>query len=199
GLGARGPAGLVEPALDPGALGLEDVVERLLQLVEESVELMVLEETLALAPEPLEGIAEPGHLPALAGPKASAPQSLEGTPRIAVGHQVVGHGGEQIVGVEVGPGLGAVPARVPDQHGRSARGEPGTPTGSGVSRILEPSAVVAEPAGRPVLVQLPVEVKTLQDELDGGGDARRLAAPTDGVERAAKPAQALGVRGIVLG
>src|SRR2546425_514309 len=80
---------------------------------------------------------------------------------------------------------GAAPARVADQAGarRAARG----------------SAVVAGPAGRRVLVQLPVEVETLQDELDGGGDARRLAAPAEGVERAAEPALAVGVRGIVLG
>src|SRR5262249_28069483 len=77
-------------------------------------------------------------------------------------------------------------ARAPAGGPRRRRGRPPSPRGGRRRRSREGTAsrpsgssgssrLVAGSARPPVLVELPVEVKSLEHDLDGGGDASRVA------------------------
>jgi hypothetical protein len=84
----RALAGVGAPRFDPRALGLEDLVDFLLDVVEGRAQVVALELLLALLPELLEQILQPGHLP-LGHLRSALEQPLERPPNIAVGHEVV--------------------------------------------------------------------------------------------------------------
>ena len=132
GVGARR---LVEATLDPGVLLLDDLLELAADVAEHVVELVALEHRLALAFEPVEQVLEPGHVAAgrVARPPAAFHEPAQRLGQVALGHHVVGERVEDLVRLEVGQLLAAVPGRVAGRPGervggRSARG-PGRPTG----------------------------------------------------------------------
>ena len=100
----------VDPAVDPLPLRVEDVLELPAQVAEDVAEIVSVEQLPALAAKPLQEIAKPRHLVARPGLESTPEEALERAARIAVGHQVVGHGRQEIVGVEVRQGLRSVPA-----------------------------------------------------------------------------------------
>ena len=66
----------------------------------------------AAAAQLLEQVAQPGHLLAVGRAHAAAQQPAQRVVEVAARQQVVGQAGQQVVGVEVGELLGAVPLRV---------------------------------------------------------------------------------------
>src|SRR5262249_42529299 len=111
----RAIAALGHPLLDALALLLDDLIELLLDVVEARAEVVPIEPLLALALEPLEQVAQPGHLAALGRLHALLHEPAHRAPRVAVVEHVVGHPGEEGLGVEVHP-LRAVPAGVAEEH-----------------------------------------------------------------------------------
>ena len=125
----RAVAALGHPLLDALALLLDDLIELLLDVVEARAEVVPVQSLLALALEPLEQVAQPGHLAALGRLHALLHEPAHRAPRVAVVEHVVGHGVEEVLGVEVHP-LRAVPAGVAEEHGLSsgsASGRAGRP------------------------------------------------------------------------
>ena len=118
GLGIR-PGRLVEPALDAGPLLGHDLVELAPDVAEDVAELVLLEELLPLALEPFHEVLQAGHVTAgrVACPPAAFHQPAERLGEVALGHDVVGQRIEDLVRVEVGDDLAAVPARVARRPG----------------------------------------------------------------------------------
>ncbi len=114
GVVAGGRRGLVEAALDARALLGHDLVELAPDVAEDVIEAVALEHRLALALEPIDQVAQAGHVAAgrVAGPPAAIHQPTEGLGHVALGHHVVGERVEDLVGLEVGHLLAAVPGRV---------------------------------------------------------------------------------------
>src|SRR5438309_296684 len=106
-----------ETVLDPLSLLLDDVGELLLDVLQCGAEIVAVELLLPPLPELLQEILEPRRPLTLRMLEALLEQAPERAPGIAVEHEVVGHRGQEIVGVEVRDRLRAVPARVADQHG----------------------------------------------------------------------------------
>src|SRR5438093_696705 len=106
-----------ETVLDPLSLLLDDVGELLLDVLQCGAEIVAVELLLPPLPELLQEILEPRRPLTLRMLEALLEQAPERAPGIAVEHAVVGHRGQEIVGVEVRDRLRAVPARVADQHG----------------------------------------------------------------------------------
>ena len=94
-------AALFETPLDALPLGFEDVLQLLLEVLDDVRHAVAVELLFALLAEPLEQIAQAGHLVAFAVLGTPAQHPLQGALQVAVGHQVVGHRRQQIVGVEV--------------------------------------------------------------------------------------------------
>jgi len=101
---------LLDLALDPGALGLEDLVQLLLDVVQRRAEIVAIELLLAPLPEPVQQVLDAGHPLALWVLGAALEHPAQRAPQVAVRHEVVGHRGQEVVGVEVGEVLRAVPA-----------------------------------------------------------------------------------------
>ena len=121
--------------------------------------------------------------------------------QVALRHDVVGHRIEDLVGVEVGDLLAAVPARVAclpgegdlggaTRGGGGCRGRAGArPQVGGVREKAViggglGSSVVGDAPGDPLLVEAAGEVEALEQELDGGGHDRRLLGAVGDVEGA---------------
>jgi hypothetical protein len=113
----------LDAAVDALPLRVEDLLELLAEVAENVAQIVTVEERLALSPEPLEEVPQAGHLFTLPGPEALAQEPLERAPEVSVGDEVVGHRRQQVVGVEVGERLGAVPVGVATPHALS-RGPP---------------------------------------------------------------------------
>ncbi len=109
-----GLRGVVEPPLDARSLLGHDLVELAPDVAQDVVELVALEHRLALSLEPVHQVAQPRHVAAgrVAGPPAPIHQSPERLGEVALGHDVVRERVEDLVGLEVGHVLAAVPGRV---------------------------------------------------------------------------------------
>jgi len=103
-------ARLLDLALDPGALGLEDLVELLLDVVQRRAEIVTIELLLAALPEPVQQVPGCRASAGPAGPGCRAGTSGGARSQVASGHEVVGHRGQQVVGVEVGEVLAYRPS-----------------------------------------------------------------------------------------
>ncbi len=121
---AIGPGGLVEPSLDARPLLGHDLVELATDVAEDVVELVALEHLLAPALEPVHQVAQPGHVAAgrIAGPPATVHQPAQRLGQVALGHDVVGERVEDLVRLEIGDLLAAVPGRVPGRPGQRVCG-----------------------------------------------------------------------------
>ncbi len=108
--------GVAHPPLDALALGLEDLVELLLDVVEHRGEIVTVELLLALPAQAVEQVLKPGEVGPVRVLRAALEEAPQRAPRIAVRQEVVGHGVEELIGVEIVEALGAVPARVPDRR-----------------------------------------------------------------------------------
>ena len=108
-------AGLVDPAVDPFALLLDDLVEPPGDVVVDATEVVAVEHLLALLAELVEHLAQALEVAAVAVVEALLHRAAQRRVEIAVVEQVVGQLAEQRVGVEVEAGLGAVPARVAER------------------------------------------------------------------------------------
>ena len=121
---AVGLGGFVEPSLDARPLLGHDLVELAPDVAEDVVELVALEHLLAPALEPIHQVAQAGHVAAgrVAGPPAAVHQPPERLGEVALGHDVVGERIEDLVGLEVGHLLAAVPGRVAGRPGERVGG-----------------------------------------------------------------------------
>jgi hypothetical protein len=117
-----------EATLHALALGLEDVVQLLLDVLQGGAEVVALELLLPPLAELVDEVLEAGHLRPLLGLRALLEETAQRAPEVAVRHDVVGHGLQEVVGVRVGDVLRAVPARVAEEHGPAPTG-PGTGSG----------------------------------------------------------------------
>src|SRR2546426_3319356 len=106
-----------EAVLDPLALRLDDFGELLLDVLERPAEVVAVEPLLPLLAELFQEVLKSRRSLTRRMLEALLEQTAERAPGIAVQHEVVGHRGQEIVGVEVRDGLRAVPPRVADQHG----------------------------------------------------------------------------------
>ena len=92
---------VAHPPLDALALGLQDVVELLLDVVEHRGEIVAVELLLALPAQPVEQILEPGEVGPVRVLRAALEEAPERAPRIAVRQEIVGHRVEELIGVEI--------------------------------------------------------------------------------------------------
>ncbi len=136
--------GGVEAALHPRPFLADDLVELPSHVAEDVAELVALEELLAAPGEPVEEIAEAGHV--RSGRVGRAPAALhepaEGRLDVTLGHHVVGERVEDLVSVEVGQRLAAVPRGV---AGRPGQGDPARVEGRGA--VPEVPAIRRESVG----------------------------------------------------
>ncbi len=110
-LARLGRRGLVLPSLDALALGVDDVLHLLAQLVDGGVEVVAAELALARLTQLLEELLQALHVG-----RSPSEQALQRGVEVAVVHQVVGQRVQQVPGVQIVHALGAVPARVPKLH-----------------------------------------------------------------------------------
>ena len=108
-------ARLGEPPLDSLALRLADRLELLLDVVEGGAEVVAVQLALAPLAHALHQVPQAGQ-PSLRSLHAPLEQPAQGALEIALGHQLLGHGVQEILGVEVPDLLRPVPARVADPH-----------------------------------------------------------------------------------
>ena len=108
-------ARLGEPPLDALALRLADRLELLLDVVEGRAEIVAVQLALAPLAHALHEVPQAGQL-ALRSLQAPLEEPAERALEIALGHQLLGHGVQEILGVEVPDLLRPVPARVADPH-----------------------------------------------------------------------------------
>ena len=103
---------LLHQLVDGGPLVLLYLVELAGQLGHASVGVALGQHLGAPAPQLLEHVAQPRHLLAVGVAEAAAQQAAQRVVEITPGEEVVGEAGQQVVGVEVGEFLGAVPFRI---------------------------------------------------------------------------------------
>ena len=119
-----GPVGgrLVQAPLHAGAFLGHDLVELAADVAEHVAEPVALEGLLAPPLEPVHQVAQAGQVRArrVARPPATLHQATQRLGQVALGHDVVGQRVHDLVGVEVGDVLAAVPARVPGAPGERA-------------------------------------------------------------------------------
>ena len=122
---------LGEASLHARALLGDDLVEFPADVAEDVAQPVPFEGLLAPPLEPIHQVAEAGEVRARRVARSPAPihQAAQGLRQVALGHDVLGQGVHDLVGVEVGEVLAAVPARVPGATGerrrsRSRRGRP---------------------------------------------------------------------------
>ena len=194
-VGLAGLRGVVETALHPGPLLGHDLVELSPDVAQDVVEAVSLERLLALPLETLHEVAQAGHVAAgrVARPPAAVHQAAERLGQVALGHDVVGEGIEDLVGVEVGDMLAAVPGGIARRAGqrvggrlraRAADRRAPDPAPDRVDPGSTRSPVVDRPAGHAVLVEPPRQMEALEQELDGRGDDRGLLGAVGDVVRA---------------
>ena len=106
--------GLVDPAVDPLALHVDDLVELFGDVVVDAAEVAALELLPAPLAQPLEHLAQAHELLAVAVLEPLLHHPAQGRVEVAVVQEVVGHLVEQRLGVEVEAGLRPVPAGVPE-------------------------------------------------------------------------------------
>jgi len=97
-------------------VGPDDLVQLFLDVLQCCAQIVAIELLLPALPELIEHVLDARHplaLRVLDPPLEHAPERV---PEIAVRHEVVGHGRQEVVGVEVGELLGAVPTRVAKEH-----------------------------------------------------------------------------------
>ena len=102
-----------------GLLLADDLLEFAPDVAEHVVELVTLEHLLAPALETIDQVAQAGHVATrrVTGPPATFHQAPERLGKVALGHDVVGERPQDLVGVEVGHLLAAVPRRVARRPG----------------------------------------------------------------------------------
>src|SRR5262249_61807199 len=84
---------------------------------EHRAQVVLLEALLPLLLQPLEEVLQPRHAAALRIAGAALEEPAKGVHEVALREKIVEHGRQELVGVEVGDGLGAVPARISAQSG----------------------------------------------------------------------------------
>ena len=99
---------LAEPAVGPGALGADDVLEPLLEVAHDGVGVVAVERLVAAGAEAFEEVVESGEA-AVVVLCASADEVAERAAEVAVVDDVLGHGVEERIGVGFERLLGAVP------------------------------------------------------------------------------------------
>ncbi len=157
-------AGVLDPPLDPRPLLIEDLVELLGDVVVDAPEVAAFELLAPALAELLEHLAHALEPLAVAVLEALLEHPAQRRVEIAVVEQVVGHLGEQRVGVEVEPDLRPVPTGVSEggtrheprvplprrarSRGRDARGRPrlGSDPPSGHNLLMRRSLVLATAA-----------------------------------------------------
>ena len=114
GLRSRRRSGLVQPALDPGPFLGDDLLELLADAGQDVAQLVPLLELVAPEPKSLAEVVQTGQIRArrVARPPATLHQPPECLREIALGHDVVGEGIEDLVGVERRDRLGPVPSGI---------------------------------------------------------------------------------------
>ncbi len=150
---------LLDQVVDGGPLVLLYLVELGGELRHATVGVALRQHFGTAATELVEHVAQSWHLLAVGVAEAASEEAPQRVVEVTAGQQVVGEPGQQVVGVEVGELLGAVPFRivVAGAHVRAL-----LPAG-----LLAPAVEGACP-GR-VLVQPLREVQPLQEELQGAG------------------------------
>ncbi len=124
-VGARRVArGAVQPLLHARALLLDDLAELAPDVAEHVVQPEPLAQLLAPLAQSIHEVLEAGHVRSrrVAALPATLHEPAQGRGEVALGHHVVGQGSQDLVGVEVGQLLAAVPARepgVPRQRGHA--------------------------------------------------------------------------------
>ena len=103
---------LVDAAVDPGALFVDDLVETIRDVFVHAAEVVAVELLAALLAQLLEHLAHALDVAALTILETLLHHAAQRGVEIAVVEEIVGHLLEQRVGVEVEPDLGAVPAGV---------------------------------------------------------------------------------------
>ena len=120
---------VVQPLLDAGALGTEDVVQPFLEVVHHGVQVALLQLLAALLLELLHELAQVGHLGTVSVLHTVAEQVAQGAGQVAVLQQVVGQRVHQVAGVNVKNLLRAIPLGVAValvKHGRPPAAGPHT-------------------------------------------------------------------------
>ena len=115
-------AGLAGQLVEPGPLGVEDLAERLGDLLVDAPEVVLLELVPPPPPQPLHQVAHAHELLAVAVLEALLHQAAQGRVQVAVVEEVVGDLLEDRLGVEVEADLGAVPPGVAEARSAGHRG-----------------------------------------------------------------------------
>ena len=102
-------AGLLDQVVDGVALVLLDLVELAGQFGHAAVGVALGQHLGGAGAQLVEQVAQPRHLVAVGGAEAAAQEPAQGVVEVTARQQVVGEAGQQVVGVEVGELLGAVP------------------------------------------------------------------------------------------
>ena len=130
----------LQPALDARPLLRHDLLELAPDVAEDVAQLEPLAQLLAPASEPVHQVLQAGQV--RPGRVAAAPAALHEPPQrlgqVALGHDVVRELVQDLVGVEVGDLLAAVPARVPGAPGEGRE----RVVGFSASWHVRPGAVV---------------------------------------------------------
>ena len=118
--GVRRLARALQPVLDAGPLLLHDLRELASDVAEHVAQVVPLAQLLASARQPVHELLETGQVRAgrVVRPPAALHQPPERLGQVAFGHDVVGQGRHDLVGIEVGQLLAPVPARVPRAPGQ---------------------------------------------------------------------------------
>ena len=114
---------VLEPPFDARPLVRDDLFELAPDVTEHVAEVVALAQVVASAGQSIHEVLEAGQV--RSGRVAAAPTALhqpaERFGQVALRHEVVGQGLEDLVGVEVGQALGAVPTRVAGATGELRR------------------------------------------------------------------------------
>ena len=103
---------LLHELVDGGALVLLDLVELPRELGHAAVGVALGEHLLAAAAQLVEEVSQAGDLVAVGSVEAAAQETTQRVVEVTAGEEVVGEPRQEVVGVEVGELLGAVPFRV---------------------------------------------------------------------------------------
>ena len=172
---------LVEPSLDAGPLLGDDLLELTPDVAEDVVELVALEHLLALALESLHQVLEPGEVApgGIAVAPAALHQPAERLGDVAFGHDVVGEGIEDLVGIEVGRRTGCRPsANIAPPGSTRRRPTPLRLRRGGRARRAAPApARPAAPGARPAAPSGPRSRGSGEYAVTGGRPSRPGSGP----------------------
>jgi hypothetical protein len=90
----------VHPPLDPLALGVQDALEALVDVVQHAVEVRVGQLLLPLCAQALEDASQAGDVAAACPAQSALHQLLQGSPDVALGEDVLAERIEHVVRVE---------------------------------------------------------------------------------------------------